>query len=163
MAWRKMGGRPAAPVNLGCRALARHPISRGCDFARDHVEVALGKGGIASDQAIARAEVAKTPAERHMHVEREWPRPFNVALGEVGGELRALVGLRPDRRRGIAGIAGAWSLVACEDGLGVREIEFELFAGHDGSRAGSAFAASTKARTPATGVSGKTPWPRFST
>src|SRR4029077_6512435 len=111
-------GCTAAPVKLHDRAITGNAVADASHFAFQDFEVRWRDAFIFLDDDVAGAEEAQAFAKRNVHVERDGrfsALGFFVDFFEVGGAE----GIVPDRRGGIAGVAGAGAIVACE----------ELFAG----------------------------------
>jgi hypothetical protein len=101
---------------LDYRAVAGDVAAYVLEFAFQDVEVGGRDGFVFLDDDVAGAEEAEAFAEGDMHVEGDWGFGL-VGFGVDSFEVVGAEGVVPDWGGGVAGVAGAWAVVAGEKGV----------------------------------------------
>jgi len=110
---REIGGSAAAPMKLNDGTLAGDVLTDAGQFALQDFKVGRGHGMILLDDDVAGAEKAEAFAEWDMHVKR-YGRFCEIGFGMNFFQVGGAEGVIPDGGGGIAGVAGAGTIVTGE-------------------------------------------------
>ena len=102
--------RAAAPMELDHGAILRDAAADALHLPLQHVKIRRGDVLVLLDDDVARAKEAETLTEGNVHVQRNG-RPGTLGLFVHPFEIGWAESVVPDRRRGIARIAGPWTIV----------------------------------------------------
>ena len=119
----QIGGSAAAPVELDYWAIFGNAAADAGDFALEDFEVGRRDALVFLDDDVAGAEEAETFAKRDVHVEGDGGFG-GVGLGVDFFQVGGAEGVVPDGGGGVAGVAGAGTVITGEEGFA----DAELFA-----------------------------------